>query len=121
MMTLHGRLENDVLLLELKGRFDSKQAEEADQQIEALLEEYPAGQVVLDAAGLEYISSAGLRIVLKYARQIKTLRIVNASEEVYSIFDITGFTDIISVEKAEDIDRIHENDFSGLNDTRSYD
>lgn len=117
-MTISGRLEDNVLILDVNGRIDTDHAEEADQKIEELQKKYPAEHMVIDAAGLEYIASAGLRVVLKYARQDKKLRIINTSEAVYNIFYITGFTDIMTVEQAADADKVHEKDFSGINDTR---
>ena len=100
-MTISGRLEDNVLILDVNGRIDTDHAEEADQKIEELQEKYPAEHMVIDAAGLEYIASAGLRVVLQYARQDKKLRIINTSEAVYNIFYITGFTDIMNIEKLD--------------------
>ncbi len=57
-------------------------------------------QIVVDAEQLEYISSAGLRVLLKLRKQCPTLRIVNVSPAVYEILDMTGFTEMIQVEKA---------------------
>jgi uncharacterized protein (TIGR02172 family) len=56
--------------------------------------------VTLDASALEYISSAGLRVILRLKKTNPELRIVNVSSEVYEILDMTGFTEIMPVEKA---------------------
>lgn len=52
------------------------------------------------AKKLEYISSAGLRVLLKLTKSVGEVSIVNVSPEVYEIFDVTGFTSILNVKKA---------------------
>lgn len=93
-------LENGVLTIYLEGRVDSTNSEQLGAEIEKIIAENTHSSVVLDAEALEYISSAGLRVVLKLRKQIEDIKIVNASSEVYDIFDMTGFTEIITVEKA---------------------
>ena len=56
--------------------------------------------MTLDAADLEYISSAGLRVILRLKKTYPDLRIINVNSEVYEILDMTGFTEIMPVEKA---------------------
>ena len=56
--------------------------------------------MVLDAEKLEYISSAGLRVILRLRKQEPELAIVNASPEVYEIFEMTGFTEMMPVSRA---------------------
>ena len=72
------------------------QAEEEIQKLEA----QDHGKVVLDAEKLEYISSAGLRVILRLRKQEPELAIVNASPEVYEIFEMTGFTEMMPVSRA---------------------
>jgi uncharacterized protein (TIGR02172 family) len=55
---------------------------------------------VVDADNLEYISSAGLRVVLKLRKEEPKLAIINVAPDVYEVFDMTGFTDMVTVEKA---------------------
>ena len=85
--------------IELKGRIDSKNAAQVEKE---LLEQLAGGadSLILDAAGLDYISSAGLRVILRLRKQHPDLRIVNVSSEVYEIFDVTGFTEMMPVERA---------------------
>ena len=79
----------------LEGRIDSNNA----SQLEAELMEAPA-DVELDAENLDYISSAGLRVLLKLRKKInKPLTILNVSNEVYDIFSVTGFTELLDVHK----------------------
>ena len=94
------RIEDNVLYLELNGRIDSSNAEQAEELIKAIKEAHPDLQSVLDAEHLEYLSSAGLRVVLRMRKDTADLKIINVSTEVYEILDMTGFTDMITVEKA---------------------
>ncbi len=93
-------IENDTLTIKLCGRIDSNNAAEAEKEIFGIIEESGAESVVLDAENTEYISSAGLRIILKLKKTIDNSKIINASPEVYEIFEMTGFSEIIDVEKA---------------------
>ena len=85
--------------VKLNGRIDSSNAAEKEQQINSLIGSY-TGEIVLDAAELEYISSAGLRIILRLKKAYPDIRIINASSEVYEIFDMTGFTEMMDISKA---------------------
>ena len=94
------RIEDSVLYLELNGRIDSSNAQQAEELINAIKESHPDLHRVLDAENLEYLSSAGLRVVLRMRKDTADLKIINVSNEVYEILDMTGFTDMITVEKA---------------------
>ena len=94
------RIENHVLYLELNGRIDSSNAEQAEGLINAIKAAHPDLRSVLDAENLEYLSSAGLRVVLRMRKTAADLKIINVNNEVYEILDMTGFTDMITVEKA---------------------
>ena len=94
------RIEDNVLYLELNGRIDSSNADQAEELIKSIKEAHPNLQSVLDAENLEYLSSAGLRVVLRMRKDTADLKIINVSTEVYEILDMTGFTDMITVEKA---------------------
>ena len=89
---------NDVTVA-LTGRIDSGNASQMEQDILGQLAG-KSGSVTLDAAELQYISSAGLRVILRLKKTYPDLRIVNTSPEVYDIFEMTGFTEMMTVEKA---------------------
>lgn len=93
-------LENNSLIIALPERVDSNNANEIGDELDSILANNNAEEVVLDASILKYISSAGLRIVLKCKKRSNDLKIINVSSEVYEIFEMTGFTEIIQVEKA---------------------
>ncbi len=92
--------ESNALTIFPEGRIDSTNADAVGAEFEKILSENPHSDVVLDIDSLEYISSAGLRVVLRIRKSEPTLKIINASTEVYEIFDMTGFTEMIPVEKA---------------------
>ena len=83
----------------LNGRIDSTNAAAAEKEIASSTEGF-AGELVLDAENLQYISSAGLRVILRLKKANKTTRIVNVSPDVYEIFDMTGFTEMMEIAKA---------------------
>ena len=91
--------ENDMLTVALTGRIDSGNAAEAERQIMEAAAGF-SGKLILDAEALEYISSAGLRVILRLKKANPQVRIVNASSEVYEIFDMTGFTEMMDISKA---------------------
>ena len=100
MANVTKRIENDTLYLELVGRVDTSNADQIEQSIQKIRTENPTANCVLDAEKLEFISSAGLRIILRLLKELKQLKIINVNSEVYEILDMTGFTDMLTVEKA---------------------
>ena len=83
----------------LIGRIDSNNAAEVEQQIQAEVQDFQ-GSLTLDAAGLEYISSAGLRVILRLKKAYKDCAVINCNSDVYDIFDMTGFTEMMDISKA---------------------
>lgn len=92
--------DGSVLLIRPEGRIDSENASAAENEIFSSVKTNVPKYIVIDAEKLEYISSAGLRVLLKLKKAVDNTQIVNASTEVYDIFDMTGFTEMISVRKA---------------------
>jgi len=93
--------KNSATVLEFHGRIDSTNAADLEKEAMALLGDTPkTAEVVVDADDLQYISSAGLRVILKLRKQYPELKIVNVSAEVYEVFDMTGFTEMLPVQKA---------------------
>ena len=88
------------MTIELKGRIDSGNAARIEQEILSQLSGSGASGVVLDAKELDYISSAGLRVILRIKKTYPDVRIVDVNSEVYEILDMTGFTEMMQVEKA---------------------
>ena len=100
MNAVNAELKENILYLKLCGKVDSGNAAETEKRIYTLLAEQPHSSVVADLEELEYISSAGLRVILRLRKDEPTLKLINTSPEVYEIFDMTGFTEMIPVEKA---------------------
>ena len=94
-------IETDgVLVCYPTGRIDSTNAAAFERELTQALTEHPGAALVLDAEGLEYISSAGLRVLLRQRQAAGELTVRNVSQAVYEIFDVTGFTAMLKVEKA---------------------
>lgn len=84
----------------LTGNIDSSNAFYWEEKIREQLAGKEGEPIVLDGASLEYISSAGLRLILRMKKKFPDIRFINACPEVYGILETTGFTEIIQVEKA---------------------
>ena len=87
------------MTIKLKGRIDSSNAAETEKKISEEINGY-TGEIVLDASELDYISSAGLRIILRLKKANSSTSIINCNTEVYEIFDMTGFTELMDISKA---------------------
>ena len=99
-MNITYRVDKDILYIAIEGRIDASNAALADEQIFNIKKEHPGKHSVIDAERMEYISSAGLRVILKLRKEEPKLAIINVTPEVYEILDMTGFTDMVTVEKA---------------------
>lgn len=100
MITIQDRFVNGELILALAGHIDSANSAEVGRQMEDACSRYPDAPVVIDASDLEYISSAGLRLIAHLKKQRKELRIEEVSRDIYDIFEITGFTKMIDIRRA---------------------
>ena len=99
-MNVTYRIDKDILYIAVEGRVDASNAADAEKKIFEIKKTNPDKHVVLDADKLEYVSSAGLRVILKLRKEAPKLAIINVIPEVYEVFDMTGFTDMVTVEKA---------------------
>lgn len=90
------------MIFNLTGRIDTAHAPIVDKQIQEAVSNAaePVTNITFDCSALDYISSTGLRIVLKYKKLYPDLEVINVSNDVYNVFDMTGFARIISVKKA---------------------
>ena len=94
------KTENNTLKIFLNGRIDTSNAGTVEKEIFSVIENNKCKDLVLDADGLEYISSAGLRVVLKIKKENPSVKLINVNSEVYEIFDMTGFTEMMDIKKA---------------------
>ena len=97
MIEIKKNAENTTI--EIVGRLDTTTAPSLEKTINEDIEE--TKNLVLDFEGLEYISSAGLRVLLgaqKKMQQVGSMKVVNVKEIVMEVFEITGFADILTIE-----------------------
>ena len=88
------------LVIELAGSIDSGNAPVLEKELLELLDAHSEEEIVFDAERLSYISSAGLRIILHFRKEHKELSIIHVRPEVYEVLEMTGFTEMMTVEKA---------------------
>ena len=91
--------ENDILTFFPEGSIDTNNAEQIGEEIANTRAQYPNGSLVLNMEDLKYISSAGLRQILKLKKKEKDFKIINCSSEIYEIFEMTGFTEMMDISK----------------------
>lgn len=95
------KIENDEIRICLSGRIDTSNVAEVEKEITDILSTNEKLTPAFDAGELAYISSAGLRILMKVAKTAgKKIKIYDVSKEVYDILETTGFTNILDVQKA---------------------
>ena len=90
---------SDVNTIVLSGRLDTVTAPQLEAELEKILSDSDA--LVLDMANLEYISSAGLRVILKAQKAMNTkgtMKLIHVGESIMEVFDITGFSDFLKIE-----------------------
>ena len=98
-MTIEIKKHVDELVLEITGRLDTITAPALDKTINENLGEIKS--LILDCKNLEYISSAGLRVLLSTQKKLQqkgTMKLKNVCEDVMGVFEITGFADILAIE-----------------------
>ena len=87
------------ITITLQGRLDTVTAPDLEQSLQKVIPE--ASELTLDFTNLAYISSAGLRVLLSAQKQMNKLgrmRLLHVSAPVLEIFEVTGFTDILTIE-----------------------
>ena len=87
-------------MIKLQGRIDSGNAAETEQSVLSQITEKDGEAIVLDASDLEYISSAGLRILLHIRKSHPDMKITGVKPDIYEILEMTVFTEMMTVEKA---------------------
>ena len=98
-MKIEKNVNNEELTIKLTGRLDTATAPELEAELNDVLT--PASKLVMDFAELEYISSAGLRVLLKIQKTVNadgSMKLIHVSENVMEVFEITGFSDVLTVE-----------------------
>ncbi len=100
MKEVSGEMKDGRMIVRLSGKIDSANAGQAEEAITDLIKDAEGHPLLIDAKDLIYISSAGLRVLLRLRKRFRDMTILNASSEVYEILEMTGFTEMMTVEKA---------------------
>ena len=98
-MTIEIKRNAEETIIELAGRLDTNTAPALDKTISNDIE--GTKNLVLNLKSLEYISSAGLRVLLgaqKKMQKLGSMKVTNVCEEVMEVFEMTGFADILTIE-----------------------
>lgn len=98
-MTIQMQRNDDELNVSLEGRLDTTTSPELEEALKDSLEGVKA--LTMDLAGLEYISSAGLRILLATQKTMNrqgTMKLTNVCDMVMDVFEVTGFREILTIE-----------------------
>ena len=91
--------EGNNLTIFLEGQVNSYNADNVEKEINDILKQESFANLMLDFSDVSYISSAGLRVVLKLKQKYNNVSVINTSLEVYDIFAMTGFSNIMEVKK----------------------
>ena len=99
MLTIEKNLNAPALTVTLTGRLDTTTAPDLEKELKASLD--GVTELTFDLAALEYISSAGLRVLLSAQKTMNrqgTMKLIHVNETIMEIFEVTGFSDILTVE-----------------------
>ena len=98
-MTIEIKKNTEETIIEIVGRLDTITAPALDKTINEDIAD--TKNLILDLKGMEYISSAGLRVLLsaqKKMQKVGSMKLINVCEEVLDVFEMTGFADILVIE-----------------------
>ena len=98
-MTIEKKINQDAVTLIVSGRLDTQTAPELENELDAALP--GVKELTFDMTNLEYVSSAGLRVILKAQKAMNTqgsMKLTGVNDSIMEVFDITGFLDILTIE-----------------------
>ena len=98
-MTIEKILNGEVATLVVAGRLDTQTAPELEKEFESISNGLK--ELTFDMKGLEYVSSAGLRVILKAQKVMNaqgSMKLTGVNDTIMEVFDITGFLDILTIE-----------------------
>ncbi len=98
-MTIEKKINGSAITFVVSGRLDTQTAPELEKELDASL----AGlqDLTFDMTNLEYVSSAGLRVILKAQKAMNaqgSMKLTGVNDSIMEVFDITGFLDILTIE-----------------------
>ena len=98
-MTIEKKLGNESATLIVSGRLDTQTAPEFESELDNALSGIK--ELTIDFTNLEYVSSAGLRVILKAQKAMNaqgSMKLTGVNDSIMEVFDITGFLDILTIE-----------------------
>ena len=98
-MIIEKKLNGEVATLVVAGRLDTQTAPELEKEVDSVVADVK--ELTFDMTGLEYVSSAGLRVILKAQKIMNTkgaMKLTGVNDSIMEVFDITGFLDILTIE-----------------------
>lgn len=99
MLNITKQINGSEAIVSLEGRLDTTTAPQLENELKSFMESLSS--LVFDFDKLEYISSAGLRVLLtaqKFMSKQGSMKLINVKEDVNEIFEVTGFSDILTIE-----------------------
>ena len=98
-MTIEKKINGEELTLIVSGRLDTQTAPDLENVLDASLPGLK--ELIFDMTNLEYVSSAGLRVILKAQKAMNaqgSMKLIGVNDNIMEVFDITGFLDILTIE-----------------------
>ena len=98
-MTIEKKINGEAVTLIVSGRLDTQTAPELEKELDSVLADIK--ELTFDFANLEYVSSAGLRVILKAQKAMNaqgSMKLIGVNDSIMEVFDITGFLDILTIE-----------------------
>ena len=98
-MTIEKKLGSESVTLKISGRLDTQTAPELEKEIDATIPGIK--ELILDMVDLEYVSSAGLRVILKAQKAMNaqgSMKLTSVNESIMEVFEVTGFLDILTIQ-----------------------
>ena len=98
-MTIEKKMNGEAVTLIVSGRLDTQTAPELENELDSVLSGLK--ELTFDFTNLEYVSSAGLRVILKAQKAMNaqgSMKLTGVNDSIMEVFDITGFLDILTIE-----------------------
>ena len=98
-MTIEKKINAEAATLIVSGRLDTQTAPELENELDSILSGLK--ELTFDFSNLEYVSSAGLRVILKAQKAMNaqgSMKLTGVNDSIMEVFDITGFLDILTIE-----------------------
>ena len=96
---MNSKIENEILTLYFEGKINSSNAEDVEKESSAIMAKKGFKGIRIDMGNLDYISSAGLRIIVRMKQQYDDIVLINVPDGVYEILAMVGFPNLIKVER----------------------